>query len=40
MIYDKGFYVGMKLLTSTGDVLDMAAPSKDRYSVTNISPSS
>lgn len=37
MIYDRGFNVGMKLLTMTGDVLDMTAPTKDHYRVSNIS---
>lgn len=37
MIYDRGFYVGMKLFTMTEDVLDMTAPTKDHYSVSNVS---
>jgi len=37
MIYGRGFYVGMKLLTVTGDVLDMTAPTKDHYCVSLIS---
>ena len=37
MIYNRGFYAGMKLLTVTGDVLDMTVPTKDHHSVSNIS---
>lgn len=37
MIYNRGFYVGMNLLTMTVDGLDMTAPTMDHYSVSNIS---
>lgn len=37
MIYDRDFHIGMKLLTMTGDVPDTTAPTKDHYSVSNIS---
>lgn len=37
MIYNRGFYVDMNLLTMTVDVLDMTAPTMDHYSVSKIS---